>query len=544
MKRKMWINTLLVLMILLVGISPVWAVADTPEGDQPAVHFIEKVKHEVYFNECEGFYLEYDESDDSFYINENRTHLLVEEGEGTASNRFSSGNPQLGEGVGWVCLDIEDGKGMSLFEKRVRNEERIALNTYWIYENSDTYNPAKLYEFPIVAGQYFYGLNWKNEWIGIRSYNRETRLETIQVGTFDDFVNGTVRIVSLPENQKMIDFDLSEDGKQIFSLSMSYDKESEETFTGIFKIDVETSQVEEIMRLEKLVVPDQEALDGIDPEILAGLYPQELSGMKEDIENGRWGNPIGELYCDGDSIVYYCQYYESMEWYMTLVKPEEKVNVMERINFDGDLLDQVKLDHFIFDIESGGDDVTYFVQEDLSAGRTGENNYFTQSIEIFRVDWPKRSQGKKESVGAGRMRSLVAEQDYHGITIAKVEPGTFNLFHPIAEDGEKISDCALIPIRSKQEGVSLQIPYADIQEAKNQGCQSIQIRWKGQTLDFLLDRLDCGEAMEMMPNPVSAWVECTFIQSEKGIVFEGLEWVSVDQINEKTRLVHRFDLMK
>ena len=544
MSRKMGIHVFMIIIMSLIGILPTWAITGTPEGDQPAAHFIEKLGYEAYFNEWEGLYLEYDKTEGSFYINEGQDHFLVEEGEGTASNRFSGGNPQLGEGVSWAYLDIEDGKGMSLFEKRVRNEERVALNTYWIYENSETYDQTKLYEFPIVEGQYFYGLNWKNEWIGIRSYNRESRLETIQVGTFTDFVNGTVRIISLPENQKMIDFDLSEDGETIFTLSMAYNVETEETYTAIFKIDGKTNEVKEIRKLEKLVAPTEEMLAKIDPEILADLYPQELSGMKEDIEYGEWGIPIGELYCDGDSIVYYCQYYESMEWYMTRVRPDEKVNYMERINFNGELIDQLELDYFIFDLTSGGDDVTYFVQEDLSAGRTGENNNYTQSIEIYRVDWPERVRENKESAGAGRMRSLVAERNFHGTTIAKVESEKFNLLHPIQADGEKMNDCALISVRSKLERLALQIPYADIQEAKNQGCKSVRVMWNGQRFDFLLEELDCEEAWKAMSNPESAWVECTLIQSAEKITFERLELVSVEQVNGKTRLVHRFDLMK
>ena len=135
----------------------------------------------------------------------------------------------------------------------------------------------------------------------------------------------------------------------------------------------------------------------------------------------------------------------------------------------------------------------------------------------------------------GRMQHIVRERTFGGRTIARFDDARFGLIAQRDESG-LIDYRALI--RSNANDVRLQIPYADLMTKITEGAQDLILSVRGQEIRISMTVFE-GDWLAGMPCETEATFEIHLAVDEAGQTTYTIDFFVVEQLDEKTRLVHR-----
>jgi|GEM_PF-3541629 len=320
----------------------------------------------------------------------------------------------------------------------------------------------------------------------------------LKVGSFDDFIAGEEVTIDFEEFSAVKAYGISADG-QILYVCVS---DNSDNSSVLVKIDMQTREQKEIYQLPG--------------EIQWGIY-HYLCDVRRVYEKDGW---IYFMYSYGIATKF------------------------ERLSPDGTVVDQAMLEEPVMDVELTQDDRMYIL-----TGRD-DIHYRYYPTAVYQMDWPPReaienSNGQEAAdatQAAGRMKPIVKERSKGGLTVAEAVPHGVGAFHPENDDGEKIRECALLPVRSEESELVLRIALEDLQEALARGCSSVDLRWKDSDFVMPLDAERLAEWGQMVADDEAAWIEWTLSWSEDGVKSRELQLAGRERVSESMTLVHRYQV--
>ena len=147
---------------------------------------------------------------------------------------------------------------------------------------------------------------------------------------------------------------------------------------------------------------------------------------------------------------------------------------------------------------------------------------------------------KEAKKTAGRAHPLVSERTVGGRTIARFDDSRFGLI--VQRDESGLVDYR-VRLRSKVNDVRLQIPYADVMTKITKGARDLVMSYQGHEIRIPMSVFE-GDWLAGMPCETESTFEIHLAVDEAGQTTYTIDFFVIEQINEKTRLVHRRTVQK
>ncbi len=147
---------------------------------------------------------------------------------------------------------------------------------------------------------------------------------------------------------------------------------------------------------------------------------------------------------------------------------------------------------------------------------------------------------KEAKKTAGRVHPLVSERTVGGRTIARFDDLRFGLI--VQRDESGLVDYR-VRLRSKVNDVRLQIPYADVMTKITKGARDLVMSYQGHEIRIPMSVFE-GDWLAGMPCETESTFEIHLAVDEAGQTTYTIDFFVIEQINEKTRLVHRRTVQK
>ena len=147
---------------------------------------------------------------------------------------------------------------------------------------------------------------------------------------------------------------------------------------------------------------------------------------------------------------------------------------------------------------------------------------------------------KEAKKTSGRAHPLVSERTVGGRTIARFDDLRFGLI--VQRDESGLVDYRA-RIRSKANDVRLQMPYADVMTKSTKGARDLVLSVGGQEIRIPMATFE-GDWLAGMPCQTEATFEIHLSVDEAGQMTYTIDFFVIEQIDEKTRLVHRRTVQK
>lgn len=142
---------------------------------------------------------------------------------------------------------------------------------------------------------------------------------------------------------------------------------------------------------------------------------------------------------------------------------------------------------------------------------------------------------KEAKKSTGRAHPLVSERTVGGRTIARFDDSRFGLI--VQRDESGLVDYR-VPLRSRANDVRLQIPYADVMTKTTKGARDLVMSYQGHEIRIPMAVFE-GDWLASMPCETESTFEIHLAVDEAGRTTYTIDFFVIEQINEKTRLVHR-----
>lgn len=139
-----------------------------------------------------------------------------------------------------------------------------------------------------------------------------------------------------------------------------------------------------------------------------------------------------------------------------------------------------------------------------------------------------------------RPKALINERTFAGQTLATFRNDGFGLLKVIDPATGVIDFRA--PLRSEEKDVRLRISYADIQMKVAVGAKNLLIEHRDQKIRIPMSTFECEELLSGMPSHDEAMIEIHLIEKEDGYLEKVIQLIVVEQVDEKTKLVHRMNV--
>ncbi|BES64661.1 hypothetical protein SANA_11000 [Gottschalkiaceae bacterium SANA] len=139
-----------------------------------------------------------------------------------------------------------------------------------------------------------------------------------------------------------------------------------------------------------------------------------------------------------------------------------------------------------------------------------------------------------------RPRAIICERTFTGQTLATFRDDAFGLLKVIDPETGVIDFRA--PLRSEEKDVRVRISYADIQMKVDVGAKNLLIEYRGRAIQIPMITFECEELLSEMPTHEEAMIEIHLIEKEDGSLEKVIQLIVVEQVDEKTKLVHRMNV--
>ncbi len=195
-----------------------------------------------------------------------------------------------------------------------------------------------------------------------------------------------------------------------------------------------------------------------------------------------------------------------------------RISSLVQFNFDGKVIDQVLIPGEIYFFDAKGDQsviVTWHSPEYSNA--------------LYLMNW-----GTKAS---GTPKRLIAERTVKGKTVARFRDSGYGLLK--TEDEESGAVDYLAPLKTEANDVRLQVPLNDLLARQGDTARDLVILYGEDRIRIPMTQLDCTELLASMPCQDDATVEIRLLRMEDGSVSVKVELFVVEQLDSKTKCVHR-----
>lgn len=158
---------------------------------------------------------------------------------------------------------------------------------------------------------------------------------------------------------------------------------------------------------------------------------------------------------------------------------------------------------------------------------------------VFLVYWEGKPDLSEPLLMSSSPRALIQEKTRSGETKAVFGDGKYGLLKK--EDNETGRVEYQAPLRSNASKFKLQIPFVDLL-SKLGDDRNLTILYGKEQIKIPMQVLDARELLKQLPCETGATIEIQLIRGEDGRVKVTAELFVVEEINAKTKLVHRVNL--
>lgn len=201
---------------------------------------------------------------------------------------------------------------------------------------------------------------------------------------------------------------------------------------------------------------------------------------------------------------------------------------IQRYTLGGELLDSFEVDKTAVDMTENADGKIVYMRQ----APKGESAVW----QLIQVNWPEKKD-EKASHSAGTPRSLVSEHHAGGKTIAGYDNHMFGLAKK--QNQETGAMRYLVPLRTQDEEVFLRIPYGDAIGKSGNEIDEMAIMYLGKEIVLPMSVFECEGVFSEMACQADAQFEIQLKRDESGQTSVSIQLLTIEQVDEKTKIVHR-----
>ncbi|BES66491.1 hypothetical protein SANA_29300 [Gottschalkiaceae bacterium SANA] len=296
-------------------------------------------------------------------------------------------------------------------------------------------------------------------------------------------------------------YDFTSDGKQI-------------VYGGRLKSDNEWGEEIRIVRFEGTEVMDYFVEKG---QGLVNEFSLKLPAKPEEMDVVKANMQLKGLYTTDEAIVVLVEVGALKESYL------------QRYTLNGEFIDQTPVDHSAAAITEGPNGETVYLRQSLVEERL--------LWEAVKCVWQTDEEEKVQNRPASSSRPLIAEHRKGGKTMASYAANEFGLVK--RQDSATGAQQYLVPIRTKDAKVNLCIPYGDVARRIENQLDQMVISYGGKEIQIAMSKFECADVFAKMSCQTDAYFEIQLQQNEEEITLVSIQVLTIEQVNEKTKLVHR-----
>lgn len=193
-------------------------------------------------------------------------------------------------------------------------------------------------------------------------------------------------------------------------------------------------------------------------------------------------------------------------------------NMLYRFDYSGELQDSLAVPGEIFFLAGNGKQSAVVSWDGPDFGNA-----------LFLVNW--------SPVSTGSPKSLIAERSQNGKTVARFRDSGYGLLKTKVDEAGLVD--YLAPLKTEEKEVRLQIPLQDLLAKQGDLSRNFVILYGEDRIAIPMSQLDCSSLLAQLPCEDEATVEIHLNRLEDGTVVVTAELFVVEQVDEKTKRVHR-----
>lgn len=203
---------------------------------------------------------------------------------------------------------------------------------------------------------------------------------------------------------------------------------------------------------------------------------------------------------------------------------------LHRLNAEGIQQNTIEIPNDVRSFDANGDQTVVTSWSTTSGQST-----------VYLVNWDATETGSTPStLSQGRLQPLIRERSMNGKTLARFKSHGYGLMKQIEEETGIVD--YLAPLKTESSDVLLQIPLEDLLEKLDEQARNLEILYGDDHIVIPITSLDCRAALNELPCATDATIEIHLTRQENGSVQWTASLYVIEQIDEKTKLVHRTNL--
>ncbi len=206
---------------------------------------------------------------------------------------------------------------------------------------------------------------------------------------------------------------------------------------------------------------------------------------------------------------------------------EELVSEISRYDVKGNFIDSVRIPGQVGDLHVLGNQTAISTRGSDDKARA------------YMIYWEGKPEVVESPSVGGAPRALIQEKTRSGETTAVFRDGNYGLLKKEDKETGRVEYQA--PVRSNASKVKLQIPFADLL-SKLGDDRNLTILYGNDQIKISMQALDARELLKQLPCETEATIEIQLIRGEDGTVKVTAELFVVEEVDAKTKRVHRVNL--